>query len=938
MARSLELDAYACYPLLIEGRVIGTLAFGAADKPAFSEDDRALMREVTSYVAIAVQRIRLLESLARHAAAAEAANQSKSRFLAAMSHEVRTPMTAILGMTDLALAEPLSPPIRDALETVKESGAVLLELIDEILDFSRIEAGAVTLESISFDLRHAVDQVVRIFAVRAAGKRLRLVSALAADLPPRVVGDPLRLRQVLTNLVNNAIKFTEEGQVTITAAVERGQEAGTEGEAARESVHELGESRPSESKPQFPIPNPRLTIRFSVSDTGIGIAPEQQQQIFAPFTQADASMARRYGGSGLGLTISQRLVALMGGAIEVRSLPGRGSTFSFTIGVAAAPAQPSADEAPPPAEASRPRPVPPRPLRVLLAEDTPASQKLLCYLLGKRGHTVETVRTGREAVEAVDRGEFDAVVMDVEMPVMDGFQATAAIRRLDAPEKARLPIIAMTAHALKEDRQRCLAAGMDGYLSKPIDGDELVELVERLAGPGTGEAGRQPAAIKQPGRQHKSPRGARPRTGDTAPRTAGRPRSHGKPLLSSPPPAGYAEVIADLTGRRHARRRSAGSPSGDPQPIFDHVEAIRQCQGKQHLFQEVVGFFFDDVDPLLERIRQASQRGDTAELAAAAHRLKGTLVYLGAAPALDAVRRVERAGDRGPGSTISDRGAEACDSSDRPAAIEDLADQLMLLKRRSRRIVFRVARPERCDELVTCLGRRLSISASCFGWHALSAAKGVGHASGRWTCNGLIRLRPHWAAEQADQELPCRCSDARALALTRAGHIEHFDPLPGEPAADRGQVDGRIEVDRQPRPAVFVGQPQRQLRSAGDPAAKQDQRGIARHDVSLGPGGIIGRLGLGKLIPFGDSPVFGKPAPRTPTAMRNCQFEGCVQCAAVYARLPAGNDLHQGPGIRDLGGTSLSHSEGHGSAAGAPFAALRNVPPGNDPHLDFYRR
>jgi PAS domain S-box-containing protein len=386
------------------------------------------------------------ERLRRLAETAQAANMAKSQFLANMSHELRTPMNAILGMIDLVLGESLPPAACDHLQTARESADTLLELLNEILDLSRIEAGRFDLESVPFSLRKTVEQVMKILGVRAAEKGLDLVCDVPADVPDALVGDPLRLRQVLVNLVGNAIKFTPKGEIQLRAAI-----------GVRESQ--------------------RVSLKFSVADTGIGISPEDRQRIFAPFTQADASTTRRYGGTGLGLTISQKLVELMGGRIWVESQSGKGSTFHFTaqlgLGVDGQPGP----EVP---RVTAPLAQPTRPLRVLLAEDTRANQKLVIHVLGKRGHHVAIAADGQQALDLVEQQEFDVVLMDVQMPRLDGFQVTAAIRKLPIPAKARLPIIAMTAHALKGDEERCLAAGMDSYLSKPINGRELTELVERL--------------------------------------------------------------------------------------------------------------------------------------------------------------------------------------------------------------------------------------------------------------------------------------------------------------------------------------------------------------------------------------------------------------------------------------------------------------------------
>ena len=434
----------------------------------FTAEDEALLKQLAVISSLALQHIE-----ARHAA--EAANQAKSQFLANMSHELRTPMSAVLGMTDLAMAEVQSPAVRDYLETAQESAGFLLELLDQILDFARIEAGRFELEPAPFPLGDSLDRIVKGLAVRAREKGLAMRCQVADEVPDVVVGDALRLRQILTNLIGNAIKFTSQGEVAVEVAV------------APEAA-----GRPSEPD--------RVALHFRVRDTGIGISEEQREKIFAPFTQADSSITRYYGGSGLGLTIASSLVHLMGGQLLVKSQPGAGSVFGFTISLGRSSQVPGAHgvpdaslfaEEPEPARAARSLPA--RPLKVLLAEDTPANQKLVQHVLRKRGHAVQSVSNGQEAVALVERENFDVVLMDVQMPLMDGFQATAAIRQLESP-KATVPIIALTAHALRGDAERCLAAGLDAYLSKPISGERLIELVETL---GTTETASAPFDLEE---------------------------------------------------------------------------------------------------------------------------------------------------------------------------------------------------------------------------------------------------------------------------------------------------------------------------------------------------------------------------------------------------------------------------------------------------------
>ena len=508
----------------------------------------------------AVERKRTEEELRSARDAAEAASIAKSQFLANISHEVRTPLNGIIGMTEMTLSTDVSEQQREYLELAMASADSLLTVFNGILDISKIEAGRLELDPIEFNLQDTLGDALKTFALRARDKNLELIVSGPAAIPPTLVGDPDRLRQVIVNLLDNAIKFTERGAITLDLELE-------------------------------PSTDEKCRLRFTVTDTGVGVPPDKHQAIFETFSQADSSTTRNYGGTGLGLAITSSLVAMMGGRVWLESPPSasingeppQGSAFHFTaeFGLAAEPgAVLGSGKARPPAARRDATPsIPPegarRKLHVLVAEDNFINQRVVTFFLERAGHSVVSAGDGEDALARLRGQRFDLILLDVHMPGMDGLEVTAAIRGREKIEGGHIPIIAVTASAMKGDREQCLEAGMDGYVSKPVRADDLCEAIEALSlGPAPGVGG-------------------------------------------SP------------------EEKQAQAPAFDPE------EALSRTGDDVGLLEEITRLFLDDSVELMRRIRSAVDARDSPALERAAHTLRGAAANFAAQEVIDVVLTLE---------------------------------------------------------------------------------------------------------------------------------------------------------------------------------------------------------------------------------------------------------------------------------------------------------
>jgi signal transduction histidine kinase/FixJ family two-component response regulator len=558
------------FPVKVGEDVFAVLEFVIEQPVQDAQEILKVVGAVGHQVGHVLERQIAAEENRRAKVIADEANRAKSRFLANMSHELRTPMNGIIGMSELLAGTSLAPEQHERLDLIRQSAHSLLRLLNDILDFSKVEAGKLEFESVPFSLRACIEKITSTFSSQATKKRIFLDCRISPQIPDNLIGDPGRLEQVITNLVSNAIKFTEAGEVLV--------------------VVEPSNSRMcSDNSPESLNPDVKVRLSFSVRDTGVGIPKEKHRKIFEAFQQADTSTARLFGGTGLGLAISARLVHVMNGRLRVESELGEGSTFSFDAefvvdnGPTNSPTdhQSNGDEGV--ADFVQPR-------RILLADDNLINQRVALGFLEERGHQVVVVDNGSKAVDAVAREPFDLVLMDVQMPGMDGFEATRAIRNSESGTMRYIPIIAMTANAMKGDRETCLDAGMDSYIAKPINSRALFRAVESI-----------PASVLSADECHPNPQ------------------------------ADAAELQLGTASRddQVPEQEVVDTPSGPTAPLIDWAVASESTPGGAENLRDLAEVLLIEAPRLAEEIYAACRERDKREMHLAAHSLKGTVAVFG---------------------------------------------------------------------------------------------------------------------------------------------------------------------------------------------------------------------------------------------------------------------------------------------------------------------